>query len=236
MSGKAMSAKPASSKKQTVQVTEKVVAPVKAAKATKAAAAPVAAPAPEVVVAKKGGRKTKAPEAVVAPVAPVPAPETAAAPVKEVSKSDESLVALALQVSQLIESARKLQTELKSAKVTVSRELKEAKKSKGKARDPNKKKRNPTGFAVPTQLSDELCTFLGLPKKTVMSRTVVTTRITEYVKSHNLAEGRNIKADAALTKLLGLKPTDDPLTYFNLQSFLKHHYTKPATSAAPAAK
>lgn len=234
MSGKAMSAKPTSSKKQTVQVTEKVAKAAKPAKAAKETAkVVVAAPVPE-VVAKKGGRKAKAPE--VAAPAPVvaSAPVAEAAPAKEVSKSDESLVALALQVSQLIESARKLQSELKSTKVTVSRELKEAKKSKGKARDPNKKKRNPTGFAVPTQLSDELCTFLGLAKKTVMPRTVVTTRITEYVKSHNLAEGRNIKADAALTKLLGLKATDDPLTYFNLQSFLKHHYTKPAVAAAPA--
>lgn len=233
-----MSAKPTSSKK-SAQTTEKAVVPAaapqesaKVPKAPKAAkAAPVAAPVAE-VVAKKGGRKAKA--EVVAPVVVPVVEEPAVAAVKEVSKSDEAIVALTTQVSHLIETARKLQAELKSAKVTVSRELKEARKTKGKARDPNKKKRNPTGFAVPTQLSDDLCSFLGLAKKTVMPRTEVTTRITEYVKSHKLAEGRNIKADAALTKLLSLK-AGDALTYFNLQRFLKHHYTKPAAPVAPKA-
>lgn len=233
-----MSAKPTSSKK-SAQTTEKAAAaaPAKAPKASKAAAVAAPAPAPAAeVVAKKGGRKAaakvEAPAPVVAPVVEEPAAVVAAA--KELSKSDEAIGAVVAQLSHLIETARKLQTELKSAKVTVSRELKEARKTKGKARDPNKKKRNPTGFAVPTQLSDDLCSFLGLAKKTVMPRTEVTTRITEYVKSHKLAEGRDIKADAALSKLLGLKASD-ALTYFNLQRYLKHHYTKPAAPVAPKA-
>jgi uncharacterized protein YfiM (DUF2279 family) len=238
-----MSAKPASSKKSTTAaVAAAAVAPVakpaKAAKAVKLAAAPAEAAVVVAPAKKAAARKPEAEAAVLAAAPEVAAAVTAPAPaaalsIKELSKTDENMNAILEQLSALLETTRKLQSSAKAAKVVASKELKEAKKSKGKVRDLNRKKRTPTGFAVPTQLSDDLCAFLGLAKKTVMSRTDVTKSITAYVKGHSLTVGRKINADAPLRKLLGLA-TDAELTYFNLQSFLKHHYTKPAGAAAGA--
>ena len=53
-------------------------------------------------------------------------------------------------------------------KKNVARERRKAKK------DPNRKKREPSGFAVPTNISSDLCDFLSVPHDTKMSRTDVT--------------------------------------------------------------
>jgi len=63
------------------------------------------------------------------------------------------------------------------------------------------------------------------------SRSNVTKFITTYVKEKNLKNKHDIKADAALLKLLNL--TDDvKLTYFNLQKYLNVHYLKKVTPTA----
>tara|TARA_A100001037_G_C15036579_1_gene583492 strand:+ start:365 stop:949 length:585 start_codon:yes stop_codon:yes gene_type:complete len=100
------------------------------------------------------------------------------------------------------------------------------KKMKGRAKrvvDPNKP---PSGFAKPGPISDELRSFLNLPKGELIARTEVTKRITEYCKERNLQkeeDKRTIFADAGLRKLLRLKKSDE-LTFFNLQKYMKVHY------------
>ena len=89
--------------------------------------------------------------------------------------------------------------------------------------------RTPSGFAKPTPLSAELCTFLGVPAGTQLARTEVTKLITKYIKEKNLqdpADKRTIKPDAALQKLMQLAGKDVKLTYFNLQTHMKHHFVK----------
>jgi chromatin remodeling complex protein RSC6 len=98
--------------------------------------------------------------------------------------------------------------------------------------------RKPSGFAKPAQLTGELCEFLGVPANTLMARTDVTRLITKYVKDnklHNEADKRTIQPDGKLLKLLAIKE-EDKLTYFNLQSHIKHHFIKdvPAVATAPA--
>ena len=56
--------------------------------------------------------------------------------------------------------------------------------------------------------------------------TVVTSKINEYAKEHNLqqeSDKRKINPDATLKKLLKLGPNDE-LTFFNLQKYMKVHY------------
>ena len=87
-----------------------------------------------------------------------------------------------------------------------------------------------SGFAKPSQLSDELCEFMGVAKGTSMARTEVTRMINEYIKKNNLQDAsdkRHILPDAKLKKILNLG-ADDKLTYFNLQKYMKHHFTKEA--------
>jgi chromatin remodeling complex protein RSC6 len=97
--------------------------------------------------------------------------------------------------------------------------------------------RKPSGFAKPAQLTGELCAFLGVPDNTLMARTDVTRLITKYVKDnklHNEADKRTIQPDGKLLKLLAIKE-EDKLTYFNLQSHIKHHFIKDVPAAAPVA-
>ena len=102
------------------------------------------------------------------------------------------------------------------------------KKMRGRVKrvqDPNKK---PSGFAKPGPVSNELRKFIGLSKDELISRTQVTKKITAYCQEHGLqtdGDKRNIKPDAALSKLLRYDAKkDDPLTFFNLQRFMKVHY------------
>jgi len=89
-------------------------------------------------------------------------------------------------------------------------------------------KRNPSGFAKPTKLSDELCTFLGEPPGASMARTIVTKFINEYIKKNNLqdqTDKRHIIPDSKLKSILSIKD-GDKLTYFNLQTYIKQHFIK----------
>lgn len=90
-------------------------------------------------------------------------------------------------------------------------------------------KRSPSGFAKPAQLSDELCKFLGVELGTLMARTIVTRHINEYIKKNNLqdpVDKRQIVPDEKLKAILSTIPSDKQLTYFNLQTFIKQHFTK----------
>lgn len=123
------------------------------------------------------------------------------------------------QLRSLITVVKGLQKEhLKMQKV-------QAKKAQKKA---NGTPRPPSGFAKPSLLSDELCTFLGLPSGSSLSRTEVTSKVNQYIKEHNLQnkeDKRKIIPDQKLSKVLSMTP-DDQVTYFNLQKFMKHHYSK----------
>jgi chromatin remodeling complex protein RSC6 len=95
------------------------------------------------------------------------------------------------------------------------------------ASDPSIKKA-PSGFAKPTELSSELCAFLDVPKGTMLARTDVTRRLNAYIKENNLqVEGdkRNIQPDARMKTILNMNE-GDKLTFFNMQSYIKHNFLK----------
>jgi chromatin remodeling complex protein RSC6 len=77
-------------------------------------------------------------------------------------------------------------------------------------------------------ITDELCTFMGVPLKSQKSQTDVTKFIAGYVKSHNCFDPsfkRRIIPDAKLGKLLRVTDKDD-VSYLNLQTYLKVHFVK----------
>ena len=115
---------------------------------------------------------------------------------------------------------------------------KELGKGASKRSKKTKKEDNPDGekrrnvFDIPVPVSDELCVFLKLEKGQMYSRQFITNSLRDFVKSNDLQNQENKRyivldsspAGSALNELL--KP-DQPLTFFNMQRYLKPHYPKP---------
>ena len=115
-----------------------------------------------------------------------------------------------------------LQNQLRALDKSVNKQLKvfhrQAKKNN------NKGNRKPSGFAVPTKISDELCEFMEKPKGSTVARTEVTQYIIQYIKDNNLQWDENrkiIKPNTPLKNLLNVK-NDEQVTYFNIQSMNRH--------------
>ena len=164
---------------------------------------------------------------VETPVVDAPVVDTKAAPV--IDSYDEEFKVIGEQLKSALSIVKDLTVKFNQLEKRVSRDRKVMeKKMRGRVKrvhDPNKP---PSGFAKPGPISDELRKFLGLPKDELISRTQVTKRITVYCKEHSLQQEedkRNINPNAALTKLLRWKQgVDDPVTFFNLQKYMKVHY------------
>ena len=119
-----------------------------------------------------------------------------------------------------------LQNQIRSLEKTVKKNMRtlhrEAKKNK------NKGNRKPSGFAVPTKISDELCDFMGREHGSEVARTVVTQFIIEYIRLNELQFPENrkiIKPNPKLRSLLDVKEEDE-VTYFNLQRYMNKHFKK----------
>lgn len=135
------------------------------------------------------------------------------------------------QFQEITSLMKTLQSNLNILKKEVLRERKEDKKKiektkTKKSNKANKQKKSGTGFAAPSPISDDLAAFLGLPPSSSVPRTEVTTKIYEYVKTHNLQDPehkKNIIPDAAMLKLFTPDPSK-PVTFFNIQTYIKDHF------------
>ena len=117
-----------------------------------------------------------------------------------------------------------LQGQVKGLERDVKRQMKLLTKKKRK----NKGNRKPSGFAVPTKISNELCDFMSMPRGSSMARTEVTQYIIKYIKDHDLQWQPNrkiIKPDNSLKSLLNMKKNEE-LTYFNIQKYMNKHFVK----------
>jgi chromatin remodeling complex protein RSC6 len=119
-----------------------------------------------------------------------------------------------------------LQNQVKALEKTVGKQMRtfarEAKKNK------NKGNRKPSGFAVPTKISDALCEFMQKPKGSTAARTEVTQYIIKYIKDNDLQWNENrkiIKPNNLLKNLLNVKKNEE-VTYFNIQRFMNKHFIK----------
>jgi len=127
-------------------------------------------------------------------------------------------------------------SDFKKLHKTVQKHMKDnnKKRKNKKLADPNRTQRPPSGFAKPTVISTELCNFLGKPEGTEMARTEVTKFLTQYISEHKLQDQSNrrkILPDKPLQKLLNAN-SDDEVTYFNLQKYMKVHFPKSKVSSA----
>lgn len=207
--------------KKTSTKTEQVVAPV----------APVAP-----VVEKP--KKERVKKEVVAPAEAV-APAVVSEPsvvTETTAPADVSVVlGFATKLSQLSSQISSLKAEFRLLEKKWANDIKVAQKisSKHKRKEGN---RTPSGFVTPTKISEELADFLGKEKGTEMARTEVTKEITKYIHTHNLQKkgnGRYIIPDAKLSALLNIG-AEVELTYFNLQRYMSHHFSKKADATATA--
>jgi chromatin remodeling complex protein RSC6 len=177
-------------------------------------------------------------------MAPKKTTKTVETPVEEQVVVDVSAVAetpvateTVVEVDRFVVVLERLQrfaTELKDTVALVKTLQKEfqkvqkssVKKSKKSAPLAGAKPRTPSGFAKPTKLSDDLCGFLGVASGSEMARTEVTRVINQYIKENKLqdvTDKRTIVPDVKLLSILKLGE-GDKLTYFNLQTYIKHHF------------
>lgn len=239
-----MPAKKTSSKSTASKST--AAATTSATKATKAASSGSAK--------KSSGKSTKSSgkAAKTAATTPTPAPAPVAAPEPVVSESSTVSTTPEISLESRFESILTRLAEFKTFQATlhadvkvlrreVTRQMREANKRRKRrpatADDATRAPRAPSGFAKPTLISDELCSFLGKPVGTEMARTEVTKSITAYIKEHSLQHAENkrrIMPDTALASLLNVDDSVE-LTYFNLQKYMKVHFPKSAASAPSSA-
>ena len=112
-----------------------------------------------------------------------------------------------------------------------SKELDKLRNKKTRAKTERSPNALPSGITKPVSISDELAKFLGVPIGTLVPRNEVTKGVSGFVKSNELSDPANKQkfilddrpAAKTLRALLG-NPKED-VTYFNLQRYLKHHYT-----------
>lgn len=195
-------------------------------------------PAVAPVAEKKAAKK---PKAAAAPVVEAPVVEVAAAPapaaVAETPAADTTvdtnakLTEFGSKINQVSTLLAAMKADYKSLEKSIARDLKNASKSKKskKSAVPNPN-RQLSGFVKPSVVSDDLLTFVGKEKGTMMSRVEVSKEITAYIEKNGLKDkdnGRQINPDAKLTKLLQIG-AGEVLTYFNLQRYLKIHFVKAA--------
>jgi len=130
-----------------------------------------------------------------------------------------TLGALKLQITMVQNHVRGIEKQVRKEMKSLERKINKN-KSKGN--------RKPSGFAVPSKISTELCKFMKVDKGSTMARTEVTQYIIGYIKEKKLQDkenGRRIQPDDALKNLLSVKKTDN-LTYFNLQKYMNKHFVK----------
>ena len=203
-----------------------------AAKKTESAAAPASTPAP---APAKAAAKAKAPAAVAASA------EVTVPIVAEVRTADAILNSLqetlkTLQ-SDMTTRVRSAVHDAQEALRAMKREVRDNKRRRKvdpatlspEARAAWEARRANNAFLKVRPLTDELCTFMGLPAKSKRSQTDVTKFISGYIKAHNCFDPsfkRRILPDAKLGKLLRVTDKNE-VSYLNLQTYLKVHFIKP---------
>lgn len=190
---------------------------------------------PTTTPAKKASKPVKA-EAAPAPTPVVAEPTNTLTPAAPEGAADTSSLVFKMseftaKLNQLISLFSTVKSDFKTLEKAVSREMKAAAKASSKKRR-NNVNRKPSGFVKPALISEELAAFLGKAVGSEMARTEVSKEINAYIQTHQLQDkqnGRIIHPDAKLTKLLKVDKNDE-LTYFNLQRYMKHHFTKSQTA------
>ena len=162
----------------------------------------------------------------------VPQVDAKAASGKEEEEANNPVNVYMKRLNQYVSSIATMNKELKEL-VTVGKGLEKdfnnivklmAKKSKTKSGE----RRHPSGFAVASILSDEMYQFLNISKGEKVPRKDVTRMMNDYITKNSLrdpSDKRIIIPNEDLHRIFK-STTEDKITYFNLQSYIKHHFIK----------
>jgi chromatin remodeling complex protein RSC6 len=120
---------------------------------------------------------------------------------------------------------------LKSEVTTLQQKIKQIEKlvkqdKKKKSQEPKLTKKKLSGFALPMPISDDLCKFMKKTTGSKVARTDVTKYLVKYVKDQKLEDENNhriICPNKELSNLLSSREGDE-VTYFNLQTYINHHF------------
>ncbi len=119
-----------------------------------------------------------------------------------------------------------LQSTLKQLEKDVKKQMKGLKKEAEKNK--NKGNRSPSGFAKPSKVTKELCSFMNKSEGSEIARTEVTKALVAYIKENKLENETNrkiIMPDNKLKFLLGVEDGQE-LTFFNIQKYMNKHFVK----------
>ena len=131
--------------------------------------------------------------------------------------------------TSLMETTKSLSARMKVLQKEVLKSSARKRARKSPVDDPDAPKR-PSALQKPVAISNELCKFLGFEADTEHSRQEVTASINAYIKDNNLQNPENRRfilldgSDAALRLKVLLRDPDQPVTFFNIQRYLKPHY------------
>ena len=148
-----------------------------------------------------------------------------------VATTTEKFDLLIKDFNTLMDTTKSLSARMKvlQKEVNKSARSKRARKSPVSSDDPDAPKR-PSALQKPVAISNELCKFLGFEPDTEHSRQEVTATINSYIKDNNLQNPENRRfillegSDAAARLKTLLRDPDQPVTFFNIQRYLKPHY------------
>jgi chromatin remodeling complex protein RSC6 len=155
-------------------------------------------------------------------------------PTKKPETSEEAAIDT---VESLIKGLSDHATLLKAEVATLQQKIKQLEKivkqdkKKTKSQEPKVVKKKPSGFALPMPISEALCKFMKKPTGSKVARTDVTKFLVKYVKDNKLEDQENhriICPNEELHSILSAKEGDE-VTYFNLQSYINHHFTEKQT-------
>lgn len=131
----------------------------------------------------------------------------------------DNLSSFKTQVNNIQQQVRQLEKNIKKQMKGLKKEVTKSK---------NKGNRNPSGFAKPSKVTNELCYFMKKEKDTEIARTEVTRALVTYIKENKLENKENSKIicpDEKLKALLDLDESQE-LTYFNIQKYMNKHFIK----------
>lgn len=151
--------------------------------------------------------------------------------VEEPTTTVEKFDLLIKDFTSMMDSTKSLSARMKVLQKEVNKSARGNKRTR-KAPvdvDPDAPKRV-SALQKPVCISNELCKFLGFEPDTEHSRQEVTSTINAYIKSNNLQDPENRRfilldcsPEATSLKVL-LREPDQPVTFFNIQRYLKPHY------------
>ena len=142
---------------------------------------------------------------------------------KEQSDIDTHFANIYLLLTGLKQAISGLNTHLKILEKDMKKQLKIMRKT---TKPKVKTNRKPSGFAKPSEVSNELCKFMRRNTGTQIARTEVTQYLIQYIKENQLQFSENKKIilpDEKLKNLLGVDGTTE-VTYFNLQGLMNKHF------------